>query len=129
LSPGTIDALTLDAMSAATSPTLCYQSGAERRLLQKRWLGITSLALWSRAVLFAGVCFIAANRSTGWDGLGWIVAAFLGSWIGCGLGILFASIGTFPRRRRHRFALTGLILNLLTGLGPVTLIWASSVLS
>lgn len=115
--------------TAAASPTLWYQSGVERRSQQKRWLGLTSLAFWSATVLFAAVCFVAASQATGWDGLGWVLTAFVGSWIGCGIGTLFAAFGSFPLRRRHRLALTGLILNLLTGGGPITLIWGMSVLS
>jgi hypothetical protein len=125
---GTPNALIAADMSAVAPFTLAYQSGADRRLHQRQWLGVTSLTLWVVTIVAAASCFVAATQASGWDGLGWLVAAFLVSWVGCGLGALFAAIGAFPRRRRHRFALTGLILNLLTGLGPITVIWVGSML-
>ena len=115
-------------MTAISLSTLGYESRLDREALRKRWLGLTSLGCWGLALLFAVVCLVGATRASGWDGLSWIVAAFLGSWIGCGIGAFFATFGLFPRHRRHRFALTGLILNLLTGLGPITLIWLGAVL-
>ena len=118
-----------EAMTAAgASPTLSYQSGLDLASQRKRWLGVTSLVIWSATVLWAAVCLITASQARGWDGLGWAVMAFLGSWIGCGLGALFAVFGVFPRRRRHRYALIALILNLLTGLGPISVLWVSSAL-
>src|SRR5437870_4380357 len=110
-------------MVAISPLTLEYQSGADQ---QKRWLGVTSLLLWIVTLLGAGGCFIAATQAKGWDGLSWLIGAFMVSWIGCGMGALFALFGAFPRRRRHRFAILGLILNLLTGLGPISVIWVSS---
>src|SRR4051794_5210009 len=75
-------------MTTAAS-TLWYQSGIERRFQQKRWLGLTSIAFWCVTILFCAVCCVVASQSTGWDGLGWVMIAFLGSWIGCGIGVLF----------------------------------------
>ena len=116
-------------MNGNAIATLGYQSGSDLRSDQKRWLGVTSLIFWGVTTLVFGVCFVEAKRASGWDGLDWFVYGFLISWIGCGIGALFALIGYFPRRRRHRFALAGLILNLLTGLGPITVVWVDSALS
>ena len=115
-------------MNAVAPFSLAYQSRVDRLLNQRQWLGATSLALWAVTLLAAGGCFFVATQVTGWDGLGWVVLAFVVSWVGCGLGAVFACFGMFPWRRRHRFALIGLILNLLTGAGPVTVIGVISAL-
>jgi hypothetical protein len=126
---GTSNALPPAQMSTISLPTLAYQSGVDRyNGPRKRWLGLTSLVCWIVTLLFSGVClFVAFNIAKGWDGLGWLLVAFLGSWIGCGIGAIFGACGAFPRRKRHRFALPAFILNLVTGLGPITVVWIVSL--
>ena len=109
-----------------TVQPLNYQSGSDPFPFRRKWLGVSSCAGCGVAVVAAGVCLIGMTQATGWDKLGWFLGALICSWIGCAAGLIFALCGLFPRRKRHRFALAGLVLNLVVGLGPITAIWIAS---
>ena len=74
-------------------------------------------------VLYCVVCFIGLTRAKGWDGLAWLIFAFIGNWVGCGLAAILGLVGVLQRRRGRRLAAWALGVSLVLGIGPIAILW------
>ena len=83
-----------------------------------RSLGWASFGLFAITLLFMLACILAARAAKGWDKLGYVAVAVVGSWIGCGSGAVVGFVGLTLQERDNGAGLLGLGLNLLLGGGP-----------
>jgi hypothetical protein len=113
-------------MSAIPNSIVNYQSAADRTVAGHGALGSASISCWGLSLVHIGVCVAGlAHYARGFEGLLWIAAALMGSWIFGGAGACLGLCGVRAVGGRHRFAVTGLILNLVTVLSSVVVILAN----
>ena len=83
-----------------------------------QWFGWASCGLLALTLLFVLGCLIATRVAKGWAKLTYVVIGAVGSWIGCGLGLIAGFVGLALQDVHNTPAAVGILLNMLAGGGP-----------